>query len=170
MTDAITVSDQEWTLLTADFTHNISHNLFLYVKGPTVDGEVGAEYYIDDFSLVTQGSPAVDFENSGDIVDIGAYEYVDNSMTINDIYDFEHEAIYLYPNPSKDIVTIKNIPFNNRIYIIDISGKKYNDTNIHIRENNSVNLDISKLNTGLYFIRVENLNNGKLKTLRLIKH
>ena len=91
-------------------------------------------------------------------------------MTINDIYDFEHETIYLYPNPSKDIVTIKNIPFNNRIYIIDISGKKYNDTNIHIRENNSVNLDISKLNTGLYFIRVENLNNGKLKTLRLIKH
>tara|TARA_B100000401_G_scaffold79081_1_gene49558 strand:- start:534 stop:2771 length:2238 start_codon:yes stop_codon:yes gene_type:complete len=170
LTDAVTVSDQEWTLLTADFTHNISDNLFLYVKGPTVDGEVGAEYYIDDFSLVTQGSPAVDFENSADIVDIGAYEYVDNSMTINDIYDFEHETIYLYPNPSKDIVTIKNIPFNNRIYIIDISGKKYNDTNIHIRENNSVNLDISKLNTGLYFIRVENLNNGKLKTLRLIKH
>jgi hypothetical protein len=169
LTDTVTVSDQEWTLLTADFTHNISDNLFLYVKGPTVDGEVGAEYYIDDFSLVAQGSPAVDFQNSGDIVDIGAYEYIDNSMSINDIYDLEHETIYLYPNPSKDNVTIKNIPINNRIYIIDISGKKYNNVNIHIQENNSVNLDISKLNIGLYFIRVENLNNGKLKTLRLIK-
>jgi hypothetical protein len=169
LTDTVTVSDQEWTLLTADFTHNISDNLFLYVKGPTVDGEVGAEYYIDDFSLVAQGSPAVDFQNSADIVDIGAYEYVDNSMSINDIYDLEHETIYLYPNPSKDNVTIKNIPINNHIYIIDISGKKHNNVNINIEENNSVNLDISTLNTGLYFIRVENLNSGKLKTLRLIK-
>ena len=47
----------------------------MYVKGPPVQGGVGADYYIDDFSLVTQGSPAVDFENSGNIVDIGAYEF-----------------------------------------------------------------------------------------------
>ena len=75
LTETIEVSDQEWTLLTADFTHNISNNFFLYVKGPPVQGGVGASYYIDDFSLVTEGSPAVDFENSGDIVDIGAYEF-----------------------------------------------------------------------------------------------
>ena len=81
LTEAIEVSDQEWTLLTADFTHNISNNFFFYVKGPPVQGGVGADYYIDDFSLVTQGSPAVDFENSGDIVDIGAYEYSTNECS-----------------------------------------------------------------------------------------
>ena len=81
LTEAIEVSDQEWTLLTADFTHNISNNFFLYVKGPPVQGGVGADYYIDDFSLVTQGSTAVDFENSGDIVDIGAYEYSTNECS-----------------------------------------------------------------------------------------
>ena len=48
------------------------------MKGPPVQGGVGASYYIDDFSLVTEGSPAVDFENSGDIVDIGAYEFSTN--------------------------------------------------------------------------------------------
>ena len=81
LTEAIEVSDQEWTLLTADFTHNISNNFFLYVKGPPVQGGVGASYYIDDFSLVTEGSPAVDFENSGDVVDIGAYEFSINECS-----------------------------------------------------------------------------------------
>ena len=81
LTEAIEVTDQEWTLLTADFTHNISNNFFLYVKGPPVQGGVGASYYIDDFSLVTEGSPAVDFENSGDIVDIGAYEFSTNECS-----------------------------------------------------------------------------------------
>ena len=81
LTEAIEVSDQEWTLLTGDFTHNISDNFFLYVKGPPVQGGVGASYYIDDFSLVTEGSAAVDFENSGDIVDIGAYEFSINECS-----------------------------------------------------------------------------------------
>ena len=81
LTEAIEVSDQEWTLLTADFTHNISNNFFLYVKGPPVQGGVGASYYIDDFSLVNEGSPAVDFENSGDVVDIGAYEFSINECS-----------------------------------------------------------------------------------------
>ena len=54
--------------------------MFVYVKGPSVVNGVGAEYYIDDFSLVLQGSPPVDFNSSGDIIDIGAYEYTDASI------------------------------------------------------------------------------------------
>ena len=80
LTEAIEASDQQWTLLTADFTHDISNNFFLYVKGPTVQSGIGADYYIDDFSLVTQGSQAVDFENTGDIIDIGAYEFIQEEI------------------------------------------------------------------------------------------
>ena len=29
--------------------------MFVYIKGPSVVNGVGAEYYIDDFSLVVQG-------------------------------------------------------------------------------------------------------------------
>ena len=81
LTETLEVSDQEWTLLTADFLHNISDNFFLYVKGPPVQEGFGASYYIDDFSLVPQGSPAVDFENPLDIVDIGAYEFSTNECS-----------------------------------------------------------------------------------------
>ena len=255
LTEAIEVSDQEWTLLTADFTHNISNNFFLYVKGPPVQGGVGADYYIDDFSLVTQGSPAVDFENSGDIVDIGAYEFsvnecandttppvielsdcggsgcnyeyeIDWTFDVSDIeppmvtdncdgnvsYDVSHnvdtstpgvyivtftasdysgnstssqvevtvfdplsisenyiENIYLYPNPAKNLVTINNIFSHTNISIYDMLGKQYQLNGINNFENNTLSINTSSLDTGIYFFRIEDINTRQLKTLRLIK-
>ncbi len=83
VTDQVQVSDQEWTLVSGDFTYEQENNMFVYVKGPSVVNGVGAEYYIDDFSLVLQGSPPVDFNSSGDIIDIGAYEYTDASIDTN---------------------------------------------------------------------------------------
>jgi len=255
LTDAIEVSDQEWTLLTADFTHTISNNFFLYVKGPPVQGGVGADYYIDDFSLVTQGSPAVDFENSGNIVDIGAYEFsvnecandtippvielsdcggagcnyeyeIDWTFDVDDIepptvtdncddnvsYDVSHnvdtstpgvylvtftasdysgnsnssqvevtvfdplsvsetyiENIYLYPNPAENIIMINNIYSETNISIYDILGKNYKSIQINNFENNSISVNVSKLDKGIYFLRIEDINSQLLKTLRLIK-
>ena len=80
VTDQVQVSDQEWTLVSGDFTYEQENNMFIYVKGPSVVNGVGAEYYIDDFSLVLQGSPPVDFNSSGDIIDIGAYEYTEETI------------------------------------------------------------------------------------------
>ena len=255
LTEAIEVSDQEWTLLTADFNHEISNNFFLYVKGPPVQGGVGADFYIDDFSLVTQGSPAVDFENSGDIVDIGAYEFSVNecandttppviqlsdcggsgchyeyelnwTFDANDIeppividncdgdlgYDISHnvdtsipglyyvtftasdysgnsassqvevtvvdplsisenyfENVFLSPNPAENMVSIHNIYSDSNISIYDILGKHYELNRINSFENNSILISISNLETGIYFIRIQDINTGQLKTLRLIK-
>ncbi len=255
LTEAIEVSDQEWTLLTADFTHNISNNFFLYVKGPPVQGGVGASYYIDDFSLVTEGSAAVDFENSGDIVDIGAYEFSINECsndttppvielsdcggsgcnyeyeinsifdiddielpTVNDncdsdiSYDVSHnvdtsiagvyfvtftasdnsgnsvsnqvqvtvfdplsisennfENIFVYPNPVKDILNIQNIYSSSKISVFDILGKNYEINAINNFESNSLSIDISGLEKGLYFLKFEDINTGQLKIFRLIK-
>ena len=255
LTEPIEASDQEWTLLTADFTHDISNNLFLYVKGPPVQGGVGADYYIDDFSLVNQGSPAVDFENSGDIIDIGAYEFsinecandttppvielsdcggsgcnyeyeLNSTFDINDIdpptitdncdgdidYDISHNVdtsttglylitftasdssgnstssqvevsvvdplsisendiknIFLFPNPVKDILNIHNVYSNSNISLYDILGKKCEIDMINNFESNSISANISSLEPGLYFLRLENINTGQLKILRLIK-
>ena len=255
LTEPIEASDQEWTLLTADFTHDISNNLFLYVKGPPVQGGIGADYYIDDFSLVNQGSPAVDFENSGDIIDIGAYEFsinecandttppvielsdcggsgcnyeyeLNSTFDINDIdpptitdncdgdidYDISHNVdtsttglylitftasdssgnstssqvevtvvdplsisendiknIFLFPNPVKDILNIHNVYSNSNISLYNILGKKYEIDMINNFESNSISVNISSLETGLYFLRLEDINTGQLKILRLVK-
>ena len=255
LTEPIEASDQEWTLLTADFTHDISNNLFLYVKGPPVQGGIGADYYIDDFSLVNQGSPAVDFENSGDIIDIGAYEFsinecandttppvielsdcggsgcnyeyeLNSTFDINDIdpptvtdncdgdidYDISHNVdtsttglylitftasdssgnstssqvevtvvdplsisendiknIFLFPNPVKDILNIHNVYSNSNISLYNILGKKYEINMINNFESNSISVNISSLEPGLYFLRLEDINTGQLKILRLVK-
>ena len=255
LTETVEVSDQEWTLLTADFNHEISNNFFLYVKGPPVQGGFGADFYIDDFSLVTQGSPAVDFENSGDIVDIGAYEFSVNecgndttppviqlsdcggsgcnyeyelnwTFDVNDIeppividncdgdlgYDISHnvdtstpgvyyvtftasdysgnsassqvevtvvdplsvsenyfENVFLSPNPAENMVSIHNIYSDSNISIYDILGKHYELNRINNFENNSISLNTSNLDIGVYFIKIEDINTGQLKTLRLIK-
>jgi len=255
LTEAVEVSDQEWTLLTADFNHEISNNFFLYVKGPPVQGGVGADFYIDDFSLVIQGSPAVDFENSGDIVDIGAYEFSVNecgndttppviqlsdcggsscnyeyelnwTFDVNDIeppividncdgdlgYDISHnvdtsmpgvyyvtftasdysgnstssqvevtvvdplsvsenyfENVFLSPNPAENTVSIHNINSGSNISIYDILGKRYELNRINYFENNSISLNIANLDIGVYFIKIEHINTGQLKTLRLLK-
>ena len=255
LTEAIEVSDQEWTLLTADFTHNISNNFFLYVKGPPVQGGVGASYYIDNFSLVADGSPAVDFENSGDVVDIGAYEFsinecsndtippvielsdcggtgcnyeyeINSTFDIDDIdpptvndncdsdisYDVSHNVdtstlgvyfvtftasdysgnssssqvevvvfdplsvsdnnfgnIFLSPNPAENMVSINNIYSDSNISVYDILGKYYKLNGINNFVNNTIYFNTSDLEPGLYFIRIEDINTGQLKTLRLIK-
>ena len=255
LTEAIEVSDQAWTLLTADFTHNISNNFFLYVKGPPVQGGAGASYYIDDFSLVTEGSPAVDFENSGDIVDIGAYEFsinecsndttppvielsdcggsacnyeyeINSTFDLDDIdpptvydncdgnitYDVSHnvdtsmagvyfvtftssdssgnsvssqvqvtvfdplsisennlENIFLFPNPVEDILNIQNIYSNSKISMFDILGKNYVINTINNFENNSISIDTSGLEQGLYFLQIKDINTTQSKIFRLIK-
>ena len=51
ITPTTEVSDQEWTLLSGDYTYSDPDNMFVYVKGPSMD-DGGGNYYIDDFSLV----------------------------------------------------------------------------------------------------------------------
>ena len=77
LTSPIEISSSEWTRLAADYTHSeMDNNSFFFVKGPPVSNSEGIDYYIDDFSLVNQGASEVDFATIDDIVDIGAYEFI----------------------------------------------------------------------------------------------
>ena len=100
----ISSSDQEWTLLSGNYIYSDAHNLFVYVKGPTMtDG--GGDYYIDDFSLVTQGATQIDFSNIDDIIDIGAYESIGSSLSNGSMSQSLSENI-VYPNPALDKIHI----------------------------------------------------------------
>ena len=73
----VEINSNDWTRLSADYTHSeMDNNSFFFVKGPPVTGSDGIDYYLDDFSLVNQGTGEVDFTTVGDIVDIGAYEFI----------------------------------------------------------------------------------------------
>ena len=79
------------------------------------------------------------------------------------------ENIFLFPNPVEDKINIQNIYSNCKISMFDILGKNYEINVINNFENNSISINISNLNTGTYFIRIEDINTRQSKTLRLIK-
>mgnify|MGYP005709650207 FL=1 len=123
--NSIPVSDEYWTVLSGDYTHSSEPDSFwIYVKGPSLEDGITGSFFIDDFSLVTQGSAPVDFSNSENIVDIGAYEYIDPSLTINSL-SLNLQESFIYPNPAINKVTISGINYKTTILIVDLLGKKY---------------------------------------------
>tara|TARA_B110000914_G_scaffold217227_1_gene223097 strand:- start:90 stop:1964 length:1875 start_codon:yes stop_codon:yes gene_type:complete len=167
LSNPVTVSDQSWTLLSGNYTHASEPETFwFYVKGPSVvDGEA-ASFYIDDFSLVSQGSGPVDFSSSENIIDIGAYEYIDPSLGFQ-FYEFNLQTSFIYPNPARDSVFVSGVSSESTIVIIDLLGKKYDLTKTIQLQSNGISFDINSLRTGFYLIKV--FNNNSSKTFKLFK-
>ena len=167
LSSSVTVSDESWTQLSGDYTHDSEPDSFwFYVKGPSAVNEQAASFYIDDFSLVLQGSGPLDFSNSENIVDIGAYEYIDPSLNISTVGSNLLES-FIYPNPATNKVTISGINSKTTVIIVDLNGKKYDLTKIIQMESNSASIDVRSLKSGLYFIKVQRKN--KSRTFKLLK-
>ena len=160
-----TATANDWVLLTDNYTHTQNDQSFLYVKGPEVSGGQGVDYYIDDFSLVTQGTSEVDFSTTGNIVDIGAYEYQPRPLSLSD-HPSQATAVYAYPNPTKDVLTLINLTDEEGVEVYDVLGRK--QTVLQQRNTNQIKLNVSMLDTGIYFIHVSNTK-GKTKSIRFIK-
>lgn len=170
ITSPIEISNNEWSLLQANYTHSQNDSSFLYVKGPPVVNGTGDDYYIDNFSLVSQGSPEVDFSSAGDIVDIGAYEYIESSLSIdewgNEIKT--HNDIAVFPNPVSYELHLINLDLQSKIKIIDISGRKYDVKAIPNFRQKSVKIDLSHLKSGIYIAQILS-EKGIAKSFKIIK-
>ena len=170
ITSPIEISNNEWSLLHADYTHSQNDSSFLYVKGPPVVNGIGVDYFIDNFSLVSQGSPEVDFNAVGDIVDIGAYEYIEPSLSIDE-WDNEiktHNGIAVFPNPVSNELHLINIDLQSKIKIIDVSGRKYDVKAIQNLEQHSIKIDLLHLKSGAYIVQVLS-EKGTINSFKIIK-
>ena len=152
------VNGQGWTLLSGDYTHNNSNDLFLYVKGPPIQDGVGVDYYIDDFSFVKAGSPEVDFSISEDIVDIGAYEFQHNTDTAA-VKELKKDIIIIYPNPSSQIINVTASDKIIEINIYSLAGQ------LLIKKRDSKNINISLLNSGIYFAEIKTIRSTQVKKI-----
>ena len=163
----VAVSDEDWTILKADYTHSSEpDNFWFYVKGPSVVDEVGSGFYIDDFSLVPQGSAPVDFMNTNDIVDIGAYEFGRALSTNKNSLDIS-DGVSVFPNPSKNKITVSGINSDSEILIFDVLGKNYKINPNKELKSGSISLNISALKAGIYIIKIVNIDNSK--SIKFIK-
>jgi parallel beta-helix repeat protein len=159
-----TATANGWVQLKDDYTHTQNDQSFLYVKGPEESNGEFVDYFIDDFSLVTQGTGEVDFTDAGNVVDIGAYEY-QAGLSASD-NPMQAKAVYAYPNPTKNMLTLINVTDEESIGVYDVLGRK--QTIQQQRNPNRLKLNVSNLKRGLYFINVSN-SNGDTKAIRFIK-
>jgi len=159
-----TATANGWVQLKDDYTHTQNDQSFLYIKGPSVSNEQGVDYFIDDFSLVTQGTGEVDFTDAGNVVDIGAYEYQAGLSTSDN--PMQAKTVYAYPNPTKNILTLINLTAQESVGVYDLLGRKQSIE--QERNPNRLKLNVSNLKRGLYFINVSN-SNGDTKAIRFIK-
>ncbi|GIU70018.1 MAG: hypothetical protein KatS3mg002_1254 [Candidatus Woesearchaeota archaeon] len=106
------------------------------------------------------------FENGG-----GNNFYLDDiniGYNLNNMYEIITDNIFqLYPNPSNNVVTLK---FNNyirkEISIYDLKGKNIYNT---ICTADEMNIDVSNIESGIYFIEIKGLNGVNTKKL-IIQH
>ena len=158
------VTDNAWTELSGDFTYGGSDQIFVYIKGPTL-AQGGGNFYIDDFSLVPQGSPPVNFNDISDVVDIGAYEY-SSALSLDDTNSSIPPAIKAYPNPATNQITLSEEFGKDQIVIFDLLGKNY-PIKLITNFNSSTRIDISNLSDGLYFLKI--INDKSIKSIKFIK-
>jgi hypothetical protein len=171
VTTSTAVNDQDWTLLNGDFTYPSSDLMFAYVKGPNVGDGVVSDFYIDDFTLVPQGSAEVDFSNidNDDVVDIGAYEFINTTAGVWD-NDTLNGQIFVYPNPARNQITISKYTANDQIEVMDLLGKYYQLSNQENTLDKTLTLDVSSLSKGIYLVKIRNSYTNSFQTLKFLKH
>jgi hypothetical protein len=99
------------------------------------------------------------------IIDIGAFEY-QSYITIDPKY-INNNIINLYPNPAEDKITIEILELteNSHVTILDSKASELIKNNI---SNLKVQIDISSLQNGLYFAKIQT---GKaISILKFIKN
>ena len=160
-----TLSDTEWTRLSADYTYTAVDDSFVYVKGPAVSNGVGVDYYIDDFSLVTQGSPEANFSDAGDIVDIGAFEF-QRPLSLKHL--IQEVGSIAYPNPTTSTITITNQITVDNIMVFDLLGKQHQIGKKYKQSSKEVILDVSSLRSGIYYVQFNKA--GNKNTIKFLKN
>jgi hypothetical protein len=145
--------------------------MFAYVKGPNVGDGVVSDFYIDDFTLVPQGSAEVDFSNidNDDVVDIGAYEFINTTAGVWD-NDTLNGQIFVYPNPARNQITISKYTVNDQIEVMDLLGKYYQLSKQENALDKTLTLDVSSLSKGIYLVKIRNSYTNSFQTLKFLKH
>ncbi|MFD2823717.1 T9SS type A sorting domain-containing protein [Lacinutrix iliipiscaria] len=155
----------------ADF-NNDTFNDLLVTNGRATDadfiwftsdavGGLASEIIIDDTNSAAFDIEIQDFDNDGDL-DIAAVSYLqdDLALYLNDHITLSTEEntlneITIYPNPTKNKLNFKgNFTNDLNISIYNVLGKRVMNNTIQLGQN----LDVSKLNSGIYIIKFKDYN------------
>ena len=115
--------------------------------------------------------PGLAVRGDEDIIDVNEIIYLEidttelsnTSTNISEISSLN--TISIYPNPTASFTNVNLYSSVNKNIILrltNIIGKIVSEVNIHVVSgNNNINLDVSNLKTGIYFINSESINESK---------
>ncbi|MBK8504089.1 MAG: T9SS type A sorting domain-containing protein [Saprospiraceae bacterium] len=84
--------------------------------------------------------------------DIGADEFYD--VSTNDVY-LDDSGISIFPNPVENTFTITGLLSEYSVQVLNSQGQVYQNYN---QNSGTIEIDISGLPTGLYFVKISNTN------------
>lgn len=118
------------------------------------------QYFLLNIAIEGSGTPS-NWTKSEMVIDyIRVYQSANLSVNNEEI-----DNIRIFPNPTKNLITIQNPYLNNsKIHIYDVTGKKINTLT---QNRNTQSYDISYLKSGLYFISV--VQNNKKQVFKILK-
>ena len=107
---------------------------------------------------------------SGNVAADG-YEFGLIRLNTSATYNLSNEAIQIYPNPFKDVVNIEvsdNLQ-ESKILIFNSNGSLVH-SDLITKNERKITVDLSKLQTGMYFVQFQSQNNELDKfSAKLIK-
>ena len=105
------------------------------------------------------------FDFNSPIITNNEITTIENVLSLTD-YDFSDASLATYPNPVINTLAIKSKDAFNKISIYNVNGQLNKQISL-LSNKTEIKLDLNKLNSGLYFIKVESLN--KIYTRKFIK-
>lgn len=79
--------------------------------------------------------------------------------------NFEWNALKVYPNPTKDLVTIENDEALTAVEVSSINGQVLHTAKLDVAQ---TKIDLSGYSSGIYFVRV--VSNEKQKIIKIVKN
>lgn len=127
----------------------------------------GTGPYQDDYfgsSIASQGnSLIIGAPGEGNVLSYGKAYYMNTTTLMTN--EFDRNQSFIYPNPTQNIVFIKNNSINSilKTCIYSITGNL-----LYTKDQNFEQLSLDKLSKGIYFIKLY-YNNGMNETIKIIK-
>lgn len=151
---------------TFDGIHELTWDLTIFEKNKWIE-------IAHDFTTTSQMvEPVLKIEMIDDVnTGFGSgFFYIDDIRIYDNsnlsVDEFDNEIV-LYPNPASNALTFKNLSPNSEIVIHDLLGATFTPKLV-TNGNNSHAINIANLSSGVYLIKITDVN--KTITKKIIKH
>lgn len=143
------------------FTHNGTEVYNYSVENINIEGNI---------TIGIRNASSAAANNTLAIDNISWSVYGESLSITDEVSNTTAKSVKLYPNPATQSLTLSgNFNKSSSISIYDFSGKRIKDIKEYHLVNNSMDLDVSYLKSGFYFMEIKYLNNTST-LLKFIKY